>query len=151
MSLCWSLVVFPHRAQSPPGLRSVPRLCSPAPVPQRPPSAMFDRRPQPPRAGPGGAQGLTTHAPNSRDLSLSSCSSWPHSQFSDPGYLSLAAEFCWGVSWCQLSNSKGITPLHSQQISPSYGGGSEPAENHVPVSHHWRINSGLNIIQAQSP
>lgn len=112
---------------------------------------MFDRRQQPSRAAPGGALGLRTMLQIPGISQYHHRSSWDHNKCSDPDCLSLAVEFCWGMSRCQLSHSAGTTPLHSQQSSPFNAGGSEPAVNHVPVSYHWTINSGLNITQAQSP
>lgn len=123
-------------------------LCSPAPGPQWP--VMLDRGKQPPRAGPGGDEGLGTHLSNVKDLSLPSLG--PTTNFQIQRYLSLAVAFRWGMSWSQLSTSKGIRSPHSLQSSPFHAGASELTENHILVSRCLRIFSGLTmIIQTQSP
>lgn len=82
--------------------------------PQRP--AVFERRQQPHRTGPGGAQGLRTHVPNPRDHSPPSPSQLLAQQ---PIFRSRASQSGCGIWGGGVS--KGIAPLHSPQSSLCYG------------------------------
>lgn len=139
--------MFPRQAQGPPGLQSVPRLCSTSPSPSDP---MFDRRQQPHQASPGGARGLRTQAPNSRDLSLSSPPQLPAQPvFRCRVFQSACGIFLGSVLVPAIQLQRHHPPQDSPQSSPIYGGGCEAAENRVPVSYHSRIHSGLHIVQTQ--
>lgn len=140
----------PQHTQGPPGLPSVPGFCSPASLPSLP--AKLDRGQQLPRAGPGGDQGPRRHLSNSKCLSISSPQLLIHNQFSDPrvsksGHRTLLGSI--PVKAIGFQKHQVPTLLAKQ---PLYKGGSEPAENHIPVSCCLKLFSSLNVImQAQCP